>query len=144
MLKYFINKVHKETYAIFPRPRVVVGIPSGVTDVEKRAVEDAASNAGARQTFLIEEPMAAAIGSRLPIQDAAGYMIVDIGGGTTEEAIILVGGSVASQGFRIAGDELSDDIIQYAREQFTLQIGERTAENIKIAIGSAYPMSGGP
>ncbi len=142
MLKYFINKVHKETYAIFPRPRVVVGIPSGVTEVEKRAVEDAATNAGARQTFLIEEPMAAAIGSRLPIQDAAGSMIVDIGGGTTEVAIISLGGIVASRSLRIAGDELSEDIILYAREQFNLQIGERTAENIKIAIGSAYPMAG--
>jgi rod shape-determining protein MreB and related proteins len=120
----------------------VVGIPSGVTEVEKRAVEDAATNAGARQTFLIEEPMAAAIGSRLPIQDAAGSMIVDIGGGTTEVAIISLGGIVASRSLRVAGDELSDDIIQYAREQFNLQIGERTAENIKIAIGSAYPMNG--
>ncbi len=142
MLKYFINKVHKETYAIWPRPRVVVGIPSGVTEVEKRAVEDAATNAGARQTFLIEEPMAAAIGSRLPIQDAAGSMIVDIGGGTTEVAIISLGGIVASRSLRIAGDELSDDIIQYAREQFSLQIGERTAENIKMAIGSAFNVSG--
>lgn len=142
MLRYFINKVHKETYSVFPRPRVVVGIPSGVTEVEKRAVEDASGNAGARQTFLIEEPMAAAIGSRLPIQDAAGSMIVDIGGGTTEVAIISLGGIVASRSLRIAGDELSDDIIQYAREEFNLQIGERTAENIKIAIGSAYPIDG--
>jgi len=142
MLRYFINKVHKETYSVFPRPRVVVGIPSGVTEVEKRAVEDASGNAGARQTFLIEEPMAAAIGSRLPIQDAAGSMIVDIGGGTTEVAIISLGGIVASRSLRIAGDELSDDIIQYAREEFNLQIGERTAENIKIAIGSAFPIDG--
>ena len=140
MLKYFINKVHKESYSVFPRPRVVVGIPSGVTEVEKRAVEDAATNAGARQTFLIEEPMAAAIGSRLPIQDAAGSMIVDIGGGTTEVAIISLGGIVASRSLRIAGDELSEDIIKYAREEFNLQIGERTAENIKIAIGSAYAL----
>lgn len=144
MLKYFINKVHKESFSILPRPRVVIGIPSGVTEVEKRAVEDAATNAGARQTFLIEEPMAAAIGSRLPIQDAAGCMIVDIGGGTTEVAIISLGGIVASRSLRIAGDELTDDIIQYAREEFNLQIGERTAENIKIAIGSAYPMQGAP
>ena len=142
MLKYFINKVHRETYSVLPRPRVVVGIPSGVTEVEKRAVEDASGNAGARQTFLIEEPMAAAIGSRLPIQDAAGSMIVDIGGGTTEVAIISLGGIVASRSLRIAGDELSDDIIQYAREQFSLQIGERTAENIKIAIGSAAAIAG--
>jgi rod shape-determining protein MreB len=142
MLKYFISKVHKESYSVFPRPRVVVGIPSGVTEVEKRAVEDAATNAGARQTFLIEEPMAAAIGVRLPIQDAAGSMIVDIGGGTTEVAVISLGGIVASRSLRIAGDELSEDIIQYAREQFNLQIGERTAENIKIQIGSAYPLAG--
>lgn len=140
MLKYFIDKVHKETFAIFPRPRVVIGIPSGVTEVEKRAVEEAATNAGARQTYLIEEPMAAAIGSRLPIQDAAGSVIVDIGGGTTEVAVISLGGIVASRSLRIAGDELSDDIIQYARDEFNLQIGDRTAENIKIAIGSAYPL----
>lgn len=141
MLKYFIEKVHKESFSIFPRPRVVIGIPSGVTEVEKRAVEDAATNAGARQTFLIEEPMAAAIGSRLPIQDAAGSMIVDIGGGTTEVAIISLGGIVASRSLRIAGDELSEDIIQYARDEFNLQIGERTAENIKVNIGSAYALS---
>ena len=142
MLKYFISKVHQESRMLFPRPRVVIGIPSGVTEVEKRAVEDAATNAGARQTFLIEEPMAAAIGSRLPVQDAAGSMIVDIGGGTTEVAIISLGGIVASRSLRIAGDELSDDIIQYAREEFNLQIGERTAENIKIAIGSAHAVPG--
>lgn len=142
MLRYFIDKVHKESFTIFPRPRVVIGIPSGVTEVEKRAVEDAATNAGARQTFLIEEPMAAAIGSRLPIQDAAGSMIVDIGGGTTEVALISLGGIVASRSLRIAGDELTEDIIQYARDEFNLQIGERTAENIKIAIGSAFPLAG--
>lgn len=140
MLRYFIDKVHKESFVILPRPRVVIGIPSGVTEVEKRAVEDAASNAGARQALLIEEPMAAAIGSRLPIQDAAGSMIVDIGGGTTEVAIISLGGIVASRSLRIAGDELNEDIVQYARDEFNLQIGERTAENIKIAIGSAYPV----
>jgi rod shape-determining protein MreB and related proteins len=140
MLRYFIDKVHKESFTIFPRPRVVIGIPSGVTEVEKRAVEDAATNAGARQTFLIEEPMAAAIGSRLPIHDAAGSLIVDIGGGTTEVALISLGGIVASRSLRIAGDELSEDIIQYARDEFNLQIGERTAEQIKISVGSAYPM----
>jgi len=142
MLKYFINKVHKERYSLWPRPRVVIGIPSGVTEVEKRAVEDAATNAGARQTFLIEEPMAAAVGSRLPVHDAAGSMIVDIGGGTTEVAVISLGGIVASRSLRIAGDELSEDIIKYAREQFSLQIGERTAENIKVAIGTAGPVKG--
>ena len=139
MLKYFIEKVHKETFTILPRPRVVIGIPSGVTEVEKRAVEDATINAGARQAFLIEEPMAAAIGARMPIQEAAGSMIVDIGGGTTEVAVISLGGIVASRSLRIAGDELNEDIIQYAKDEFNLLLGERTAEDIKISIGSAYP-----
>jgi rod shape-determining protein MreB len=138
MLKYFIEKVHKETFSILPRPRVVVGIPSGVTEVEKRAVEDATLNAGARQAFLIEEPMAAAIGSRLPIQEAAGSMIVDIGGGTTEVAVISLGGIVAARSLRIAGDELNEDIIQFARDEYNLMLGERTAEDIKIKVGSAY------
>jgi rod shape-determining protein MreB and related proteins len=140
MLKYFIDKVHKEKFALFPRPRVVVGIPSGVTEVERRAVEDAAINAGAREAFLVEEPMAAAIGARLPIQEAAGTMIVDIGGGTTEVAVISLGGIVASKSIRIAGDELSDDIIQFAKDEFNLLLGERTAEEIKVQIGSAYPI----
>lgn len=140
MLRYFIDKVHATKFKLLARPRVVVGIPSGVTEVEKRAVEDAASNAGARQTFLIEEPMAAAIGSRLPIQDAAGSMIVDIGGGTTEVAVISLGGIVAARSIRIAGDELSEDIQQFARDEYNLSIGERTAEQIKIGIGSAYPI----
>lgn len=140
MLRYFIDKVHKQKWNLLARPRVVVGIPSGVTEVERRAVEDAATNAGARHTFLIEEPMAAAIGSRLPIQDPAGSMIVDIGGGTTEVAVISLGGIVASRSIRIAGDELSEDIIKFARDEFNLSIGDRTAENIKIKIGSAYPL----
>lgn len=140
MLRYFIEKVHKETFTILPRPRVVIGIPSGVTEVEKRAVEEAATNAGAREAFLIEEPMAAAIGSRLPIQDPAGNMIVDIGGGTTEVAVISLGGIVASRSIRIAGDEQTEDIVQFARNEFNLLIGNRTAEKIKIEIGSAYPL----
>lgn len=140
MLRYFIDKVYTSRYKLLVRPRVVVGIPSGVTEVEKRAVEDAATNAGARQTFLIEEPMAAAIGARLPVQDAAGSMIVDIGGGTTEVAVISLGGIVAARSIRVAGDELSEDIVQYARDEFSLSIGERTAEQIKIAVGSAYPL----
>ncbi|OIP24768.1 rod shape-determining protein [bacterium CG2_30_37_16] len=140
MLKYFIDKVHKESFVLFPRPRVVVGIPSGVTEVEKRAVEDAAKNAGAREAYLVEEPMAAAIGARLPIQEAAGTMVVDIGGGTTEVAVISLGGVVSARSIRIAGDELNEDIIQYARDEFNLLLGERTAEDIKIAIGSAYPL----
>jgi rod shape-determining protein MreB len=140
MLKYFIEKVHKETFTLLPRPRVVIGIPSGVTEVEKRAVEDATINAGARQAFLIEEPMAAAIGGRLPVQEAAGSMIVDIGGGTTEVAVISLGGIVASRSLRIAGDELNEDIIQFAKDEYNLLLGERTAEDIKLSIGSAYPM----
>ena len=140
MLRYFIEKVHQETFTLIPRPRVVIGIPSGVTEVEKRAVVDASTNAGARQAFLIEEPMAAAIGARLPVQEASGSMIVDIGGGTTEVAVISLGGIVISKSLRIAGDELNTNIIDYAREEFNLLLGERTAEDVKIAIGSAYPL----
>lgn len=140
MLKYFIHKVHQGMFTLIPRPRVVVGIPSGCTEVERRAVEDATRNAGARQAFLIEEPMAAAIGSRLPIQDASGSMIVDIGGGTTEMAVISLGGGVVARSLRIAGDELNENIIQYARDNFNLLIGERKAEEIKITIGSAWPL----
>lgn len=140
MLRYFIDKVHSQTYAFLRRPRVVIGIPSGVTEVEKRAVQDAAINAGASQAFLIEEPMAAAIGSRLNVQDAQGSMIVDIGGGTTEIAVISLGGIVISKSIRIAGDEMNENIIQYARENFNLLLGERSAEEVKIKIGSAYPL----
>lgn len=140
MLKYFIRKVHEETYSLFPRPRVVIGIPSGVTEVEKRAVEDAAKNAGAREVYLVEEPMAAAIGVRLPVQEAVGSMIVDIGGGTTDIAVISLGGIVVSRDLRVAGDKLNDDIIRFARDEFKLLLGERTAEDIKIAIGSAHEL----
>ncbi len=137
LLHYFINRVHREKFAFFPRPRVVVGIPYGVTEVERRAVEEAAISAGAREVYLIEEPLAAAIGARLSIQDARGNMIVDIGGGTTEVAVISLGGIVSSRSVRIAGDELNQDIIEYARNEFNLLLGERTAEEIKINIGSA-------
>ncbi len=140
MLKYFIQKVHKDKFSFFPHPRVVIGIPYGVTEVERRAVEEAALNAGAREVFLIEEPVAAAIGARLPIQDAAGSMIVDIGGGTTEVAVVSLGGIIASRSLRIAGDELNSDIIEFARNEYNLLLGERTAEDIKIAIGSVLPM----
>ena len=140
MLKYFIKKVHEETFSLFPRPRVVVGIPSGVTEVEKRAVEDAAKNAGAREVYLVEEPMAAAIGVRLPVQEAIGSMVVDIGGGTTDIAVISLGGIVVSKDLRVAGDKLNEDIIRFARDEFKLLLGERTAEDIKIAIGSAYEL----
>ena len=140
MLRYFIDKVHKKAFNFLSRPRVVIGIPSGVTEVEKKAVHDAAVSAGAKKAYLIEEPMAAAIGVRLPVQEATGNMIVDIGGGTSEPAVISLGGLVASRSLRIAGDEFNEDIIQYARDEFNLLIGEKTAEDIKIAIGSAYPL----
>jgi len=140
MLRYFINQVCKPGFKFFTRPRVVIGVPSGVTEVEKRAVEDATRNAGASEVYLIEEPMAAAIGSRLPVCEAAGNMIVDIGGGTTEVAVLSLGGVVVCKSLRIAGDKLNDDIIQYARDEFKLLLGEKTAEDIKISIGSAYPL----
>lgn len=141
MLRYFIEKVHKESFALLPRPQVVIGIPSGVTEVEKRAVVDAAVNAGARRAYLVDEPMAAAIGARLPVQEAAGNMVVDIGGGTTEIAVISLGGVVVCRSLRIAGDEMNEDIIRYARDEFNLLLGEKTAEDIKIAIGSAYELN---
>jgi rod shape-determining protein MreB len=140
MLKFFIDKVHRESFSILPRPRVAIGIPSGVTEVERKAVEDATKSAGARAVYLIEEPMAAAIGIRLPVQEAAGNMIVDIGGGTTEMAVISLGGIVVSKSLRVAGDKLNEDIIQYARDEFNLLLGEKTAEDIKLAIGSACPL----
>lgn len=140
MLRYFIDKVHVQTYAFLRRPRVVIGIPSGVTEVEKRAVVDAALNAGASEAFLIEEPMAAAIGSRLQVQEPSGCMIVDIGGGTTEIAVISLGGIVISKSLRIAGDEMNQNIIQYARDNFNLLLGERSAEEVKMKIGSAYEL----
>lgn len=140
MLRYFFDRVHREKFTLLPRPRVVIGIPHSVTEVERRAVEEGAINAGAREVYLIEEPIAAAIGARLPIQDASGSMIVDIGGGTTEVAVMALGGVVASRSLRIAGDELNEDIIQYAREKFNLVLGERTAEEIKMKIGSAYDL----
>lgn len=138
MLKYFIDRVHQESFTLLPRPRVVIGIPSGVTEVEKRAVEDATYNAGAREVYLIEEPMAAAVGARLPIQEAVANVIVDIGGGTTEVAVISMGGVIASRSLRIAGDKLNDDIVRYLREERNLLIGEMTAENLKVSMGSAY------
>lgn len=141
MLKYFIQKTHSGRWSFSPRPRVVVGVPYGVTEVERRAVEEAAKNAGAREVYLIEEPLAAAIGARIPIQEATGNMIVDIGGGTTEVAVISLGGVVASRSLRIAGDEMNEDIVNFARDQFNLSLGLRTAEEIKIAIGSAFELN---
>ncbi|WP_297966352.1 rod shape-determining protein [uncultured Anaerovibrio sp.] len=135
MLKYFIRKAMNTKS--FVRPRVVVGVPSGVTEVEKRAVIDAAQQAGAREAYLIEEPMAAAIGAGLPVEEATGSMVVDIGGGTTEIAVISLGGIVTSCSIRIGGDEMDTAIIQYIKRVYNLMIGERTAEEIKITIGSA-------
>ncbi len=141
MLEFFITRVHDQTLLPVPhRPRIVIGIPSGVTEVEKRAVHDAAMNAGAREVFLIEEPMAAAIGSSLPITESIGSMIVDIGGGTTEMAVFSLGGIVVSRSIRVAGDEMDDEIIRYAREKYNVLIGERMAEDIKVSIGSAFPL----
>jgi rod shape-determining protein MreB len=140
MLNYFIGKAHEQNWVPIPRPRVVVGIPSGVTEVEKRAVYDATIEAGAREAFLIEEPVAAAIGAGLPIQETRGSMIVDIGGGTTEVAVFSLGGIVISRSIRVAGDEMDEDIIQYMRSKYSLLIGDTTAESAKIDIGSAYSL----
>ncbi len=137
MLSYFIQKVHEDGFRLMPRPRIVIGIPSSITEVERRAVEEASLRAGARAVFLIEESMAAAIGARLPIHEATGNIIVDIGGGTTEVSVISLGGIVVNKTLRIAGDELNEDIVHYARDHFNMLIGERTAEEIKIRIGSA-------
>jgi len=140
MLRHFIQKVHGKRTFMRPHPRVVIAVPSGITEVEKRAVKESALHAGAREVFLIEEPMAAAIGVGLPVQDAAGNMIIDIGGGTTEVALISLSGIVFSRSVRVAGDELDEAIIQYMKRAYNLMIGERTAEEIKIKIGSAYPI----
>jgi rod shape-determining protein MreB len=137
MLRYFIQKVRKKRFVLNPSPRVIIGIPCGVTEVEKKAVKDAAMSAGAREVFIIEEPMAAAIGAKLPTQEAGGNFIVDIGGGTTDIAVISLGGIVLSKTLKIAGDKLNQDIVQFAQEEYKLIIGERTAESIKIGIGAA-------
>jgi len=137
MLRHFITKVHNRKWV---RPRVVIAVPSGITEVEKRAVKESAAHAGAREVYLIEEPMAAAIGVGLPVQDAAGNMIVDVGGGTTEVALISLSGIVFSRSVRVAGDELDEAIAGYMKRAYNLMIGERTAEEIKIKIGSAYPI----
>ncbi len=140
MLHYFIQKVHERMFLPIPRPRVVVGLPSGVTEVEKRAVHDACLSAGAREAYLIEEPMAAAIGAGLPVNESVGSMVIDIGGGSSEMAVISLGGIVVSNSIRVAGDEMDEGIIQYVRQKYNLLIGERTAERVKIAIGSACPL----
>lgn len=140
MLKYFINKVHSENFTLISRPRVVIGIPLDLTEVEKKAVEDAAKSAGARSVYLIDEAMAAAIGARLPVTEATATMIVDIGGGTTEIAVISLGGVVTWKSLKAAGNEFDNNIIEYVREEFNILIGEQLAESIKIAIGSAVPL----
>jgi rod shape-determining protein MreB len=140
MLHHLISKAHEQTWVPIPRPRVVVGIPSGVTEVEKRAVFDATISAGAREAYLIEEPVAAAIGAGLPVQETRGSMIIDIGGGTTEVAIFSLGGIVISRSIRVAGDEMDEDIVQFMRTKHNLLIGEPTAEKVKIEMGSAYPL----
>ena len=139
MIRHFIKKVHNNRKTLV-RPRVVVAVPSGITQVESRAVRDSALSAGAREVFLIEEPMAAAIGVDLPVQEPSGNLIVDIGGGTTEVAIISMSGVVFSKSVRVAGDEMNEAIINYIKKKYNLLIGERTAEAVKIEIGSAYPL----
>jgi len=143
MLRYFIQKVHQEGFHLWPRPRIVIGIPSSITEVERRAVEEACLRAGARAVFLIEEAMAAAIGSRMPVHEATGNMVLDIGGGTTEVAVISLGGIVVSKTLRVAGDEMSENIVHYARDNFNMVVGERTAEDVKIRIGSVTEMTEG-
>jgi len=137
MLRYFIHRVHQRRFA---KPRMVICVPSGITGVEQRAVMEAAEYAGARKAWIVEEPMAAAIGAGLPVHEPTGNMIVDIGGGTTEVAVISLGGIVTSQSIRIGGDELDEAIVSYVKKEFSLALGERTAEEIKIALGSAYPL----
>nr|WP_188305457.1 rod shape-determining protein [Streptomyces sp. CBMA123] len=140
MLRYFILKIHRRRY--LARPRVVVCVPSGITGVERRAVIEASSQAGARQVHIIEEPMAAAIGAGLPVHEATGNMVVDIGGGTTEVAVISLGGIVTAQSIRVAGDELDNAIVQHIKKEYSLLLGERSAEQIKMSIGSAFGMEG--
>lgn len=137
MIRYFIEKAHNSRKMV--RPRIIVAVPSDITEVEKRAVKDSATHAGAREVFLIEEPMAAAIGVGLPVQEPAGNMIVDVGGGTTEVALISLAGIVFSRSVRVGGDEMDECIVQYLKRVYNLMIGERTAEEIKFLIGSAYP-----
>jgi rod shape-determining protein MreB len=140
MLSYFIGQVHEQSVVPLPRPRVVIGIPAGVTEVEKRAVYDAAMSAGAREAYLIEEPVAAALGAGLPVGEVKGSMVVDIGGGTTEVAVMSMGGVVVARSLRVAGDEMDQDVVQYIRSKYNLLIGEGVAEQVKMKIGSAYPL----
>ncbi len=142
MLRYFIDKVHNRKFAA--RPRIVICVPSGITAVERRAVEEAAYHAGARRAYTIEEPMAAAIGVGLPVHEPSGSMVVDMGGGTTEVAVISLGGIVVSKSIRIGGDELDESVISWVKKEYNLMLGERTAEQVKMAIGSAWPYADEP
>jgi len=142
MLRYFIQKVHRRSY--LAKPRIVVAVPSGITGVEQSAVREAGHQAGARRVYIIEEPMAAAIGAGLPVHEPTGNMVVDIGGGTTEVAVISLGGIVTSQSIRVGGDELDQAIITFGKKEYSLMLGERTAEEIKMALGSAWPGSDEP
>ncbi|MFW6143689.1 MAG: rod shape-determining protein [Patescibacteria group bacterium] len=145
MLKYFLRKVHQipSKFPRVPRPKVVIGIPSGVTDVERRAVRDAALQSGAREAYLIEEPLGAALGADLPVEEPEGSLIVDVGGGTTEIAIISLGGIVVGKSLRVAGDRLNEAIVDYAREQHNLLLGDQSAEKVKMQIGNAFPVDNG-
>lgn len=140
MMRYFIERVHKESFSLVPRPRIIIGVPLDITEVERKAVEDVAISAGAREVFLIEQPMAAAIGSRLPIQEPNGNMIVEIGGGKTEIAVISLGGIVTSKSLKIAGEKLNLDIIDYVREKYNIFLGDRSAEEAKIKVGNVMPL----
>ena len=142
MLRYFIQKVHRRRH--LAKPRIVVAVPSGITGVEQSAVKEAGRQAGARRVYIIEEPMAAAIGAGLPVNEPTGNMVVDVGGGTTEVAVISLGGVVTSQSIRVGGDEMDQAIIAFAKKEYSLMLGERTAEEIKMAIGSAYPSPNEP
>ncbi|MGN6678088.1 MAG: rod shape-determining protein [Streptosporangiaceae bacterium] len=142
MLRYFIQQVHKRSYLV--KPRIIIAVPSGLTGVEQSAVKEAAHRAGARRVYIFEEPLAAAIGAGLPVNEPMGNMVVDIGGGTTEVAVISLGGIVVSQSLRVAGDEFDQAIITYAKKEYSLMLGERTAEQLKMSIGSAYPAEDEP
>ncbi len=142
MLRYLVGRVHKRSF--WSRPRIIVAVPSGITGVERRAVRDACYSAGAREVHLMEEPMAAAIGAGLPVHEATGSMVVDIGGGTTEVAVLALGGTVASTSVRVGGDRLDEAIISYAKKEYSLLIGQRTAEEVKLAVGSAFPAAQEP
>ncbi|HNZ86393.1 MAG TPA: rod shape-determining protein [bacterium] len=143
MMKYFVDKIHKESFSFAPRPRIIIGVPLDITEVERKAVEDVAISAGARAVHLIEQPIATSIGARLPIQEANGSMVVEMGGGKTEIAVISLGGIVSSKSLKIAGEKLDNDIIEYIREKYNILLGPRSAEQAKIKIGSVLPLEKG-